>query len=34
MDLEWTREVYKFVMYDLFLSSISKSMCDFFFKDT
>jgi len=28
MDLEWTYEVYKFVMYDPFLSSISESMCD------
>jgi len=33
MDLEWTHEVYKFVMYDLFFSSISESMCDFFLKD-
>jgi hypothetical protein len=33
MDLEWTHEVYKFVMYDLFFSSISESMCDFFLRD-
>jgi len=34
MDLEWTHEIYKFVMYNIFLSSILISICDFFSRVT